>query len=221
MGDPTRARMLSRLLDGRHYTAKELAECADVTAATASVHLRLLVDQQLASVRSQGRHKYFKLADANVAHALEALMRVADGLMPETARWLTPSMRPLRYARSCYGHLAGELGVRLCNALIQNAWVAVNAKDEQFYEVTAFGDQQLKLLGLTEDQRALKGKRPLYGCVDWSERKEHFAGPLAVELFETMIAKGWLKRDEKSRAIFLTLSGKRSALGEILDLNSF
>ena len=112
IGDPTRALMLARLLDGRHYTAKELAEQGGVVPATASQHLKLLVDERLLRVRAQGRHRYFTLADGNVAQALEALLRVADGALPETARWQAPAMRGLRRARSCYGHLAGELGVR-------------------------------------------------------------------------------------------------------------
>ena len=109
IGDPTRALMLARLLDGRHYTAKELAEQGGVAPATASQHLKLLVDERLLRVRAQGRHRYFTLADGNVAQALEALLRVADGALPETARWQAPAMRGLRRARSCYGHLAGEL----------------------------------------------------------------------------------------------------------------
>jgi DNA-binding transcriptional ArsR family regulator len=87
IGDPTRALMLSRLLDGRFYTATDLAQHAGVAAPTASQHLKLLVDEGLARVRAQGRHRYYMLADGNVAHALEALLRVADGSLPETTRW--------------------------------------------------------------------------------------------------------------------------------------
>jgi DNA-binding transcriptional ArsR family regulator len=104
--------MLSRLLDSRHYTAKELADCAGVTASTASEHLRLLVNEKLARSRSQGRHRYFSLADGNVALALEALLRVADQPLAESVRWHTPAMSGLRHARSCYGHLAGDWAQR-------------------------------------------------------------------------------------------------------------
>jgi DNA-binding transcriptional ArsR family regulator len=219
ISDPTRARMLSRLLDGRHYTAKELAEYAQVTAATASAHLRLLVDEQLARSRSQGRHKYFTLADGNVAHALEALMRVADGAMPETNRWQAPNMRALRYARSCYGHLAGELGVKFCTGLIEKGWVKASDSDDRSFEVTSEGVSSLASLGLPTTEVAGKSRRQLYGCVDWSERRDHFAGSLAVNFLDTMIAKGWLKRDEKARSLTLTTSGKRSALASALGLD--
>jgi DNA-binding transcriptional ArsR family regulator len=219
IGDPTRARMLCRLLDGRHYTAKELADHAEVTAATASAHLRLLVDEQLAVSRSQGRHKYFTLADGNVAHALEALMHVADGVMPETNRWRAPNMRALRHARSCYGHLAGELGVKFCTALIEKGWVKAGEIDDRSFEVTPEGINSLVSLGLPTAGATAKSKRQLYGCVDWSERKDHFAGSLAVAFLDTMIAKGWLKRDEKARSLTLTVSGKRSALATALGLD--
>lgn len=210
IGDPTRARMLSRLLDGRHYTAKELAACADITAATASAHLRLLVDECLATSRSQGRHKYFVLADANVAHALEALMRIADGVMPETTRWRAPAMHELRHARSCYGHLAGELGVRLCCGLVEKGWVKAANTSDQSYAMTADGIKELTKLGLPAAIFNKQGKRQLYGCVDWSERKDHFAGPLAVNILESLIASHWLVRNATSRALTLTELGKSS-----------
>jgi DNA-binding transcriptional ArsR family regulator len=219
IGDPTRARMLSRLLDGRHYTAKELAEYADVTAATASAHLRLLVDEQLAVSRSQGRHKYFTLADGNVAHALEALMHVADGVMPETNRWRAPNMRALRHARSCYGHLAGELGVKFCTALIEKGWVKASDCDDRSFEVTPEGIGSLASLGMPTNAITSKSKRQLYGCVDWSERRDHFAGSLAVSFLDTMIANCWLKRDEKARSLTLTAAGKKSALATALGLD--
>ena len=139
IGDPTRALMLSRLLDGRFYTAKDLADYSGVTASTASQHLKLLVDERLARVRVQGRHRYFMLADANVAHALEALLLVADGALPETTRWQAPAMRGLRHARSCYGHLAGELGVHLCQTFVEQDWVNATEGDGQDYPLTPVG----------------------------------------------------------------------------------
>jgi DNA-binding transcriptional ArsR family regulator len=220
IGDPSRARMLSRLLDGRHYTAKELAECAGVTAPTASQHLRLLVDERLARSRSQGRHRYFTLADGNVGHALEALLRVADGPLPETIRWQAPKMRGLRHARSCYGHLAGELGVKLCENFVKNGWVSQAATADQDYQLTTSGLKRLQALNLTVGRETVRNARAqLYGCVDWSERKDHFAGPLAVTLLDAFINRGWLQRSEHSRA--LTLTTKSEELSTLLGLNDF
>jgi DNA-binding transcriptional ArsR family regulator len=218
IGDPTRALMLSRLLDGRFYTAKELADHAGVTAPTASQHLKLLVDERLASVRAQGRHRYFMLADGNVAHALEALLRVADGSLPEATRWQAPAMRGLRHARSCYGHLAGELGVQLCRSFVERGWVEATEGDGHDYPLTQAGIAGLKELGLPATLvDGLQGKRALYGCVDWSERRDHFAGPLAVAMLDAFIARGWLRRDEAGRALTVTASGKAALLPSLAD----
>ena len=204
IGDPTRALMLSRLLDGRFYTATDLAQHAGVSAPTASQHLKLLVDEGLARVRAQGRHRYYMLADGNVAHALEALLRVADGALPETVRWQAPAMRGLRHARSCYGHLAGVLGVDLCRCFIGNGWVQAGEGDGHDYPLTPAGIEQLRRLGVTPKE----GARQLYGCVDWSERRDHFAGPLAVALLDNFIDKGWLRRSDDTRVLTLTTVGK-------------
>ncbi|WP_343730687.1 winged helix-turn-helix domain-containing protein [Duganella sp.] len=202
IGDPTRALMLSRLLDGRFYTATELAQHAGVSAPTASQHLKLLADEGLARVRAQGRHRYYMLADGNVAHALEALLRVADGALPETTRWKAPSMRSLRHARSCYGHLAGVLGVDLCRCFIDNGWVQGDAHE---FVLTATGAQRVQALGITLEA----APRQLYGCVDWSERRDHFAGPLAVALLDNFIERGWLQRSDDTRALTLSTSGRK------------
>lgn len=203
IGDPTRALMLSRLLDGRFYTATELAQHAGVAAPTASQHLRLLLDEGLARVRSQGRHRYYMLADGNVAHALEALLRVADGALPESTRWKAPSMRGLRHARSCYGHLAGVLGVDLCRCFVENGWVQGDAHE---YTLTTAGAEQVSQLGIT----LAEAPRQLYGCVDWSERRDHFAGPLAVALLDNFIERGWLRRICDSRALEVTHGGQQA-----------
>jgi DNA-binding transcriptional ArsR family regulator len=205
IGDPTRALMLSRLLDGRFYTATDLAQHAGVSAPTASQHLKLLLDEGLARVRAQGRHRYYMLADGNVAHALEALLRVADGALPETVRWQAPAMRGLRHARSCYGHLAGVLGVDLCRCFVENGWVQAGEDDGHDYPLTPAGVEQLRRLGVTPHE----GARQLYGCVDWSERRDHFAGPLAVALLDNFIEKGWLRRSDDTRVLTLTAVGKK------------
>lgn len=221
IGEPTRALMLSRLLDGRCYTATELAEHAGVAASTASQHLKVLVDEGLAQVRAQGRHRYFMLADADVAHALEALLRVADGALPETTRWQASAMRGLRHARTCYGHLAGELGVRLCQALVSQGWVSEADGDSRNYVLTPLGVDSLARLGVPAAaveraaERGGAGKRQLYGCVDWSERRDHFAGPLAVALLDTLVERGWLRRINDSRELSITAAGK-TRLAELL-----
>lgn len=206
IADPTRARVLARLLDGRLHTAGELATHAGVSAATMSAHLKLLVDEGLAKVRPQGRHRYFGLADGDVAHALEALLRVADGRdagpAADLKRWQKPAMRGLRHARSCYGHLAGELGVQWREALLAKGWVV--AGPDGRYDIAPAG--RVALGDLMPDA-ATSGTRQLYDCVDWSERRDHFAGPLAVAWLEALLMKGWLQRLPDSRALRVTPPG--------------
>lgn len=205
IADPTRARVLARLLDGRLHTAGELATHAGVTAPTMSAHLKLLVDEGLARVRPQGRHRYFGLADGDVAHALEALLRVADGRdaggpAADLRRWQRPGMRDLRHARSCYGHLAGELGVQWHDLLLARGWVQAQAQGG--YALTAAGRAALdELLPGCATASSASADRVLYDCVDWSERRDHFAGPLAVAWLEAMLTQGWLRRVEGSRAL--------------------
>lgn len=212
IADPTRARVLARLLDGRLHTAGELAAHAGVGAATMSAHLKLLVDEGLARVRPQGRHRYFGLADGDVAHALEALLRLADSRdaaepAADLRRWQQPAMQGLRHARSCYGHLAGELGVRWRETLLARGWVV--ASPEGRYALGDAGREALAdLLPAAFAAGSAGGARLLYDCVDWSERRDHFAGPLAVAWLEAMVDKGWLRRVEASRELQLTPPGR-------------
>ena len=215
IADPTRARTLARLLDGRLHTAGELAAHAGVGAATMSAHLKLLVEEGLARVRPQGRHRYFGLADGDVAHALEALLRVADGRDADPAadlkRWQKPEMRGLRHARSCYGHLAGELGVQLHDMLRSRGWVERVDGAERLTDVAC---EALRAQGLA--LQAPAAGRALYPCVDWSERREHFAGTQAVALLEALVARGWLRRREASRELVLTPTGQREFVDGLL-----
>lgn len=215
IGDATRARMLARLLDGRHYTATELAVHAEVTPPTASQHLRLLLDENLIRVRTQGRHRYFTLADGNVGQALEALLRVADGALPESTRWRAPGMQPLRHARTCYGHLAGELGVQLCACFVSHGWVR-EADGTNEFTLSEAGKVALKQMGLADDVAQSTQRRALYGCMDWSERRDHFAGPVAVAMLELFIAKGWLKRQHESRALEVTARGRVGLINKLM-----
>ena len=214
IADPTRARVLARLLDGRPHTAGELARHAGVTAATMSAHLKLLVDEGLTRMRPQGRHRYFGLADGDVAHALEALLRVADGRDEPAAdlrRWQRPEMRGLRHARSCYGHLAGELGVRLHDVLRSRGWVERAGGVER---LTDAARAALEAQGLALPATA--AGRALYPCVDWSERREHFAGAEAVALLEALLARGWLRRSDASRELVLAPTGQREFVDGLL-----
>lgn len=216
IGDPTRAAMLQALLDGRAQPASALAWAAGVTAQAASNHLARLVDGGLLKVEREGRHRYYRLASAEVAHALEALSVLAAPVRSlEIPR--SPKARALRDARCCYGHLAGRLGVRVCEALA--ARDLIRPAGDKLYEVTAQGRRWFEDLGVAVD--ALRSPRGIARqCLDWTERRHHLAGPLGVKLLEAMTARGWLSLEPKGRAVRITAEGAtalRDRLGVSLE----
>lgn len=210
VADASRARMLCFLLGGEWASASELAQAAGVTAATASGHLARLLAGGLVVCESRGRHRYYRMADAEVAHALEALALVADRDSHARA-WSTPGRERLRFARCCYGHLAGRLGVGLLQGGVERGWLV--PQGERAFGLSEPGARALDAWGLDGSawqRRAAHGRRPVaYACLDWSERRDHLAGPLAVALLGACLERGWLRRAAADRAIELTPPGRQ------------
>ena len=214
VAEPSRARMLAFLLSGEYASAGELARTASVSAATASAHLVKLVDAGLLVCEPRGRHRYFRIADADVAHALEALAMVAERSSHDRS-WLAPARLRLREARCCYGHLAGRRGVALLDHLLARGWL-VDAPAG--YALSDAGVTGLARLGF--DAAALRAgasHRIAYPCLDWSERRDHLAGKLASGLLAHFIERGWLRRIGSERALELTPPGQQ-ALAPLLEL---
>lgn len=213
IGDPTRSRILALLLDGTLVTAGEIAHAVGVTPQTASVHLGKLVDAGLIAVRPQGRHRYFKLADGDIAHALESLAIVAEAdrgsirAQPHRGMWSRPDAQALRQARTCYGHLAGRLGVQLHDALLQQQVLVL---DDERYALAPDGGHVLAQIGFDAAAIAGSARGLAYGCVDWSERRDHFAGPLAVALLDHFVDRRWLARIGATRALAVNGEGRRA-----------
>lgn len=201
IADPARARMLCSLLDGHARTATELAAVADISASTASSHFARLRDSGLVEMLVQGRHRYYRLANARVATALEALLIVSDLPRP-TFKPSTPSA--LRYARTCYDHCAGELAVKLHDVLLGSGWIEADGRD---YRLTASGADALAELGLDLDALHQQRRRLAYPCMDWSQRAPHLGGALGALLLELMLKRGWLTRHLDSRALRITPKG--------------
>jgi DNA-binding transcriptional ArsR family regulator len=206
VADPARSRMLAYLLSGEYASASELAKVASVTAATTSGHLRKLLDAGFVVCEPRGRHRYFRLADAEVAHALEAMALVAERDDHERS-WSTPERTRLRYARCCYGHLAGQLGVSLFDALLTADRLKATAAG---YELTDTGVHWLEALGM-QPAAATGRRRYAYRCLDWSERRDHLAGQLADEIYIHLTEVGWVRRSE-SRAVEVTPRGQLELL---------
>ena len=205
IADPARAAMLLMLVDGRALPAGELAFSAGVTAQTASSHLARLLDGGLISVESQGRHRYYRLAGAHVAQALEQLAAIRPA-GPVRRKAPTRSARELRFARCCYDHLAGWLGVALTEALTDREFLV--AAPDKLFEVTPAGAEWFAGVGV--DMRALKPTRRGLArqCLDWTERRRHLAGPLGGAFLGVMCESGWLRRAAGSRSVALTPRGR-------------
>jgi DNA-binding transcriptional ArsR family regulator len=188
MADRARAAMLTALLDGRPLAAGELARTAGVSAPTASAHLGRLLDGGLVTVISQGRHRYYRLAGAEIAEALEALGRISPAIEVRSLRQSRQAQR-LRRARTCYDHLAGEIGVALYGALIGGGLIEVDP-----YGVTGKGEARFADLGI--DVGALrKARRRFAGeCLDWTERRPHLNGALGAALLDRFLELRWVER---------------------------
>jgi DNA-binding transcriptional ArsR family regulator len=210
IADPSRARMLAALLGGEYRSAGELAHAAGITPQAASTQLAQLLDNGLIAMRQQGRHKYFSLADGDIARALEALSMVAER-DNVSERWDKPSYKPLKCARRCYGHMAGELGVAQFEMLIRCGYLQPAPLDAAgnaaALQLSNAGSMWLATLGLTLPTQ--NSSRLAYPCMDWSERRDHLAGTLSKALLDHYLAQHWLTKHSESRALTLTVQGQR------------
>src|SRR5574337_2015117 len=207
IAEPARARMLCRLLDGHARTGTELSIVAGVGASTTSAHLARLVAQGLVKVAAQGRHRYYSLASAHVAAALEALTVVAGA---PRAPFMPNTPGRLRSARTCYDHMAGALAVALHDRMFALRWLShAPARGDAAYEVTKTGSTALIELGVDVAAARAARRRFACGCLDWSERRPHLAGALGAALLELSLQRKWVVRDLDSRALSVTAKGNR------------
>ncbi len=204
MGHPTRAAILAALVGGGALPAGTLAQIADVTASTASEHLARLVEGGLLTVVSSGRHRYFRLRDASVAQALEAVSAVSVSA-PARRRTAGPSPE-MRLARSCYDHLAGSLGVGLADALLRQG---VLLPGERAFELTAQG--AVRLSALEVDVASARTRKRLFSptCLDWTERRFHLAGALGAAILQRFMEARWVARRTDDRSLRVTVAGQR------------
>jgi len=201
IGDPARARMLTAVMSGKALTATELALEAGVAASTASTHLAKLTVGQILAIEKQGRHRYFRLFDAEVAEMLEELMEIASRRGPR--RRTGPADPALRVARVCYDHLAGERGV----------WLFDQLRDRKLIDDCALAPSAAPFftrLGI--DIASLsKSRRPICRpCLDWSERRHHLGGGLGAAILDRIFALRWARREMNSRAVVFSANGERS-----------
>jgi DNA-binding transcriptional ArsR family regulator len=221
VADPARAKILLALGDGRALPASVLADEAGVAASTASAHLSKLVNGGMLTVERHGRHRYFRVSGPAVAELLEALARVSPAAPVRSLRQGTRA-QAVRFARTCYDHLAGMLGTELMSAMIEQKLLAggdgtfdpESSGDDRLsapgvdvdYHLTDEGIAFFRSLGV--DPEALPGRRPLIRyCIDWSEQRHHLAGALGAALAGRLFELGWVSRARSGRAVRVSDEG--------------
>jgi DNA-binding transcriptional ArsR family regulator len=204
IGDKNRSVMLWHLLDGRAFTATELSVLADISSQNASNHLSLLVKANLLTVEKQGRHRYFRFANDEVAHVVESLASLGGPL--KNTKKVIEEPEGIKYARTCYDHLAGKLAVDIAHAMIDRKILRLSSNQ---FVLTESGKEWFQLNGI-KIVNLENSRRPVVRtCLDWSERKFHVAGGLGAALLKLMIDEDWIRRKRDSRELIITSKGTR------------
>jgi len=210
IAEPARTKMLCSLMDGHARTSTELAVIADVSASTASAHLARLKEDGLIKLHTQGRHRYFSLADAHVAQAIEALMVISRNAQTQ---FVSTAPSRLQLARTCYDHMAGSLAVQLHDYFIDAGWLSMPVAGDGTYQLTAEGEKAMTGLGVEIETVRAQRRRFACSCLDWSMRRPHLAGALGAAVLQAFISRNWVIQDLDSRALALTPKGRKELYG--------
>jgi len=208
IGDATRASILWNLLDGRAFTATELAVAVETSAQNISMHLGKLLDANLICVEKQGRHKYYRFSNKEVAYAVEAMAN----LIPKTKASIkgkSEEYPPIKYCRTCYDHLAGKIGVALADSFLEQKIII---EKDGVFEISTEGKEWFSDFGINIEEAQKQKRIFLKPCLDWSERRNHIAGSIGSLLLNKMISEDWLRRTKDSRAITITGKGEKELL---------
>jgi len=208
IGDATRASILWNLLDGRAFTATELAIAIETSAQNISMHLGKLLDADLISVEKQGRHKYYRFSNKEVAYAVEAMANLIP--KPEiSAKKKTENYPPIKYCRTCYDHLAGKIGVALADSLLEQKIII---EKNNTFEISPEGEKWFSDFGINIGDAKKQKRIFLKPCLDWSERRYHIAGSVGTLLLNKMLEQDWIRRTANSRVIIITGKGEKEML---------
>jgi len=215
MGEPSRAAMLLALLGKEALPATELASQAYISPQTASSHLSKLVAGRLLTVEQHGRHRYYRLASDEVGRAIESLAIIAPPPSGAHDTQEDERLKTVRYARTCYDHLAGKVAVAITRALERREFLI---RSGRAYEVTESGKEWFRKLQIDTD--FLRSNRRAFAlqCLDWSERQYHISGALGSALLDRLLNLKYIARARTPRCIRVTVEGK-SALDRLLNLN--
>lgn len=210
IGDPSRAAMLVSLLGGKTLPAGELARSARISPQTASTHLAKLVNGGLLIQEVYGRHKYFRLAGSEVGQALEAL-QVISPVKPVRSLREADQAHALQFARTCYDHLAGKIGVALTDRLLELNLLTPAGKE---FVLSAEGKAKLHNFGVEVDKNPKSRRCFARQCLDWSERRHHLAGSLGASLTRRLFELNWIESVPQGRAVRVTAAGVKGLWDE-------
>jgi DNA-binding transcriptional ArsR family regulator len=205
IGDPVRATIMWTLMDGRALTATELAITSETSPQNISMHLNKLLQADLLSVESQGRHRYYRFSRKDIAYAIEAMA----SLIPHATGKKNDNIEitsEIKYCRTCYDHLAGKVGVALTDSLLKQK-IIVERKNN--FEISSKGEKWFSDFGIHINELKEQRRSFLRPCLDWSERRHHIAGSLAAALLDMMLSADWIRRTKNSRAIIITGNGQK------------
>jgi DNA-binding transcriptional ArsR family regulator len=206
IAEPARARMLCSLMDGRMRTSTELAMIAEISPSTASVHLTRLKESKLVKVLAQGKHRYYSIDDERVAATLESLTVLAGA---RSTPFVPSTPSRLRWARTCYDHMAGELAVAMHDGIHQKKWIVRTQHHDGSYELTADGTRELNAHGIEVPTLNIGRRRSACACLDWSERRPHLGGAVGAAILRSAIQRRWVLKDPDSRVLRITKRGER------------
>ncbi|MFP7477124.1 ArsR/SmtB family transcription factor [Terribacillus saccharophilus] len=214
LSEPSRSIMLTYMLDGRFHTSGELARAAGITPQTASFHLKKLEEAGFLDQTKQGRHRYYGLKDPAIAQVIESLLTITPQA-PVSSFKQAAEDKAIRYARTCYDHLAGFLGIQIAKALVKSDYVH---EDHDQFILTAKGETFFTDFGIDLETTRRTRRSFCHCCLDWSERKHHLAGALGQAMLERFLELDWLRKKQGSRALLLTETGK-NGLSEVFGLD--
>ncbi|OTP73274.1 ArsR/SmtB family transcription factor [Caballeronia sordidicola] len=230
LADPGRAAMLWALMDGTARPAGELTMIAGISPSAASGHFARLIESGLLALEVSGRHRYYRIATPDIAMAIEALANLAQASAPlrepveahrQAPRRASAVPLDMRYARTCYDHLAGELAVRLFERMLTSEWLEVvpgTAADPArpgptSLDATARGIDAFSQMGIDLKEQKARRRRFACTCIDWSERRPHLGGALGAAFLDACTEHGWVETTSRRRILRVTPSGEQHFAG--------
>ena len=219
LANPARSLAIGALMEGRPLAAGELARVAGVRPSTISEHLAMLVEGGLVAVVGAGRHRYYRIANPDVAAALESFSLICPTTPVRSLRQQAGT-RSLRLARTCYDHLAGALGVAVLDRMRDGEWLLPDADgDGTGLVVTPAGSREFATLGVDVDECRRARRQFARPCLDWTQRRMHLAGALGAALTQALRERGWLAATSVGRGLRITSDGT-SGLRRTFDLDA-